>query len=123
MPSAMPYPDLIRQDLSRDVSQRVLQAQFHDGYWQTMADGPNSITEDFETIGWQGVTREMRDIIVAVLKKGATDYITWQPGNDTVSKKYLVKPISAGRGKVRLYREDLESGNLFTITTSISQVP
>ena len=123
MPTALPLPLRINQSATRSVKQRVFQAQFGDGYWLTAGDGPNNIMEEWDGITWDALTRTERDEVVTALRKGALDYLTWQPGNDLVSKKYLIRPISSGRGSVELYRESMQSGNLFTITTNLSQVP
>ena len=122
MPTALPLPDRIGQQMTRDVEQRVFQAQFGDGYWLTVADGPNNIMEKVNSVSWNGLNLTERNIVTAALKKGATDYLTWTPVDGT-AKKYLIQPISSGRGMVKLYTEQFESGGLYSITTNLAQVP
>jgi phage-related protein len=116
MPTAMPLTTAIGQDSTRRVKQRLVSARFGDGYFQTAAEGVNSIFEEWD-ITWPNLTSTERDTVIAALLAGATDYLTWTPSGDSASKKYQVVPDKAAQ----LYTET-NNGVLYTISTSVVQV-
>jgi phage-related protein len=118
MSQAMPLPTRISQGATKRVKQRILQARFGDGYFQTAPDGINSIYEEWD-IQWENLTlAERTTVVTAIYAVGATDYLTWTPPGDSVQKKYQIIPDATAE----LYEEQLYSGQYYTIRTRLVQV-
>lgn len=113
----MPLPNRISQDIGRTVKQRLLTAQFNDGYIQSAPDGPASIFEEF-TISWTLLTKADRDIVTAALRQGATDLLLWTPPGDGFEKKYMIIPAKTAT----LYTETFNAGRYYNIATAVMQV-
>lgn len=118
MPVAMPHPEALSQNSSRSVKQRLLVAQFGDGYAQTAADGINSVFEEW-SLSWENVTPSERNTITTALRQAATDYLTWTPTQfgDSTPKRYSVVPNRTAD----LYTETQAGGGFYTITTNLRQ--
>lgn len=117
MSFAMPLPDRISQTHQSRTKQRLLTAQFGDGYFQSAPDGINSLYEEWD-IGWDYLSQTDRNTVVTVLKGGATDYITWTTPNDGVTKKFQIVPVKPAT----LFTEQIVGGQWFVITVSLIQV-
>ena len=117
MPVAMPLPARIAQSASKSVKQRLLSAQFGDGYFTSAPDGINSIFEEW-SVSWEGVPLADRNTIVAALLTAATDTVAWTPPGEAVEKKYQIKPNKVAE----LYSEAVHPGMFFSIAASFVQV-
>ncbi len=117
MPVAMPLTTKISQNHSKRVKQRLLTAQFGDGYFTSAPDGLNSIYEEWD-ISWEGVNQTDRNTIIAALQAAGTDVLTWTPPGDASQKKYQIIPAKVAG----LYNEQILPGMYFSISTSIVQV-
>lgn len=92
MSAAMPLSTRIDQSASIQRPQRILQAQFGDGYSQELADGLNSRLRK-ASISWSNLTESELDTVLAALDAvGSTDYLTWTPPGDSSSSKWKVTP-------------------------------
>ena len=117
MSVAMPLPTKISQNHQVRTRQRLLAAQFGDGYSQTAPDGINSMFEEWD-ISWELLTQTDRNTVVAALIQGATDVLTWTPPNDGIAKKFQILPSKVAT----LYTEQILAGQYFNVSTSIIQV-
>jgi phage-related protein len=111
--TALVLTDMIDQSSSRTKKQRIIQAQFGDGYSQETPDGINSILETW-SLRWSNLTTSERDTLVAMLDSvGSTGIITWTPQGET-EKTYKMTPDG--------YSESWSSGDLHNISLSLRQV-
>ena len=117
MAIAMPLPTRISQSHTIRLKQRLIAAQFGDGYSQTAPDGINSQVEEWD-ISWELLSQADRNTVVAALKQGATDVMTWTTPNDGVAKKFQIVPSQMAS----LYTEQILAGQYFNVSTSIVQV-
>lgn len=114
MPQALPLTDLISQGSTRKRSNRVLSAQFGDGYSQETPDGINA-NYDTWSIVYIPLNATERTTLWAVLDAvGASDYVTWQPPGDSTTKRWKVVKDSV--------TETPESGDLYAIAFELKQV-
>lgn len=110
---AFPLPDRISQSSTRHPKQRVLKAQYGDGYSQTVADGTNSMYDEW-SLTLENLTKAEFDIFQAwYLTVGCTVRWTWKPFNSATTKTW--KFVSD------TYGESYPSGNTTTITITASQ--
>lgn len=117
MPISMPLPTRISQNHSIRRKQRLLAAQFGDGYSATTPDGINSVVEEWD-ISWELLTQTDRNTVVTALLQGATDVLTWTTPNDGAAKKFQIVP-----GKMAtLFTEQILAGQYFNVSTSLVQV-
>lgn len=109
----MPLTDRVSQGSTRKRKNRVLSAQFGDGYSQEAPDGTNAATAEW-SVQFENLTSTERTTLLAVLDAvGGTDYITWTATGDASSKKWKVKDG---------YQEIWASGSHSTIQFAIRQI-
>lgn len=109
----LPLTSLISQGSTRKRRNRVLIAQFGDGYDQTAPDGINSIVDEW-SITYENLTSSERTTLLAALDSaGSWDTITWTPPGDT-SKKWKV--TADGVSEMPM------AGDLYTVSFALRQV-
>ncbi|WP_445322804.1 phage tail protein [Ramlibacter sp. AN1015] len=118
MPQALPFSEgetsLISQGSTRQRVNRVLSAQFADGYSQEAPDGINP-NYDVWNITYVPLNASERATVWAALDAvGASDYLTWQPPGSATSKKWKVVKDSVSETPV--------SGDLYTVSFQLRQV-
>lgn len=93
MATALPLPDRISPESTRQAIFRDITAQFGDGYIQSAADGLNSKTDRWNII-WNNVSESEKDTIVNALNfEGSWGVLTWRPFDEAAQKKWrLEKP-------------------------------
>lgn len=115
MPTAMPYPEFIDQSATRKGTQRVLSAEYGDGYSHDTPDGINSKRDMWSNVTYPNMTLFYRNIIVVALESvGQTDYLTWAPLPGGPTKRFKI--TSDG------YTETFPAGHLYTISFSLREV-
>lgn len=88
MPQALPLTSRISQGSTRKRMNRVLSAQFGDGYSQEAPDGTNSKFDTWN-ITYENLDSTERTTVLAALDAvGGSDYLTWTPTGETVSKRF-----------------------------------
>lgn len=113
MPQALPYTDRISQGSTRTRTNRVLAAQFGDGYEQTAPDGINNKIDTW-SISYDNLTLAERNAVWAVLDAvGSYDYLTWTPIGEVTSKRFKVTSDGVSEQPV--------SGDLYNISFTMKQ--
>jgi len=113
MPQALPLTTAISQGATRKRTNRVLFAQFGDGYDQTAPDGINALVDEW-SITYPNLTSSERTTLWSALDAvGGSDYFTWTPPGGT-STKWKVKEDGV--------TEMPASGDLYTVSFSLRQV-
>jgi phage-related protein len=113
MPQAMPLTTRVSQGSSRKRINRVLKAQFGDGYSQEAPDGTNSKYDEW-AIAFENLdSTERTTVLTALDAVGGSDYLTWTAQGDGASKKWKVKDG---------YTEIWVSGTHSTINFEIRQI-
>ena len=114
MPQALPLTTSISQTSTRERKNRVLSAQFGDGYSQHAPDGTNASYDSWNVV-YENLTLTNRNTLWTILNAvGSWDYLTWQPPNDSTSKKWKV--TADGVSEIQ------KGGNIFTISFKLKQV-
>jgi phage-related protein len=110
----LPQQEYLDQAARMAVSQRIIQAQFGDGYSQEQPNGINNQLRMW-SLTWTAMPRSARDdLVTKLLAVGKTDYFTWTAFNDTVERKYKVTNDG--------WSESYTAGNLFNISLSLREV-
>lgn len=113
MAVALPLTSLIAQGSSRRRTNRVLRAQFGDGYEQTAPNGINTIVDEW-SIRYENLTTSERNTLLAALDAvGSWDVLTWTPPGDS-AKKWKVTADGLTETPV--------SGDMYSIGFSLRQV-
>lgn len=113
MPQALPLTDRISQASSRSRKNRVLSAQFGDGYSQEAPNGINSLVDSW-SLTFEALNATERASLWTMLDAiGSWDYFTWTPPGD-VSKKWKVTSDGVS--------ETPQSGDLYSISFNVKQV-
>lgn len=114
MPQALPLTTRISQGSTRTRTNRVLTAQFGDGYSQEAPDGINNLVDSW-SVTYENLDNTERATLWAVLDAvGSWDYLTWQPPGYSTSKKWKVTSDGVS--------EQPTSGDTYTISFSLKQV-
>lgn len=113
MPRALPLTNMISQGATRKRKNRVLTAQFGDGYSQEAPDGTNSMVDSW-SISFENLDASERSTLWAALDAvGSWDYFTWTPPG-----------CSAGKWKVTTdgVEERPVSGDLYSVSFTLRQI-
>ena len=114
MPYALPLTTRISQGSSRTRVNRVLSAQFGDGYSQEAPDGTNA-SYDVWKVSYENLDLTERVTVLTVLDAvGAWDYVTWTANGDAGSKKWKVTKDG--------YQETWVSGSHTNISFNLRQI-
>lgn len=113
MSVALPLTSLISQGSTRRRRNRVLVAQFGDGYDQTAPDGINASVDEWN-VTYENLTSSERTTLWAALDAaGSWDVVTWTPPGDS-AKKWKVTADGVSEMPV--------AGDLYTISFALRQV-
>jgi phage-related protein len=114
MSTALPLTNYISQRSFRTRKNRVLSAQFGDGYSQEAPDGTNALTDEWSVV-YENLSSTNRNTVFAALDAvGAWDYLTWTAPGDGSSKKWKVTKDGVS--------EQASSGSLYSISFKVRQV-
>jgi phage-related protein len=113
MSTALPLTGYISQSSTRTRKNRVLSAQFGDGYSQEAPDGTNALTDEW-TIVYENLSTANRDTVWTALNAvGSWDILTWTPPGES-SKKWKVTKDGV--------TESAMSGATYSLTFKVRQV-
>src|SRR5688572_3201304 len=114
MPQALPLTTQISQGSTRTRKNRVLTAQFGDGYSQEAPDGINTLVDEW-SIRYDNLNLTDRNTLWTALDAvGAWDYFTWTAPGDGSSKKWKVTKEGISEQPV--------SGDTYSIAFTLKQV-
>lgn len=113
MPVALPLTTLISQGSTRKRMNRVLSAQFGDGYSQEAPNGINSLVDEWNVVYGNLTSSERTTLLAALDTAGSWDTITWTPPGDTAKKWKVTKDG---------WSETPLAGDQWSITFSLRQV-
>lgn len=100
MAEALPLIDRITADSSMSTLDRNLEVSFGDGYKQEAPDGLNSQIETWKLrfAPIEGVDLTTMLAFLAIV--GTTEWFTWTPLGETVSKKWSIKKDSIKKNMI-----------------------
>jgi phage-related protein len=113
MPQALPLTTHISQSSSGQYRNRVLQAQFGDGYDQSAPDGINNRASEWSVRYDNLTTSEKNTLVTALNTVGSWDYLTWAPPGEA-TKKFKVTRDG--------YSVNAVSGDLWNISFTLAEV-
>lgn len=88
MATALPLPDRLSPESTRQTAFRDITAQYGDGYLQSAPDGINSKIERWNII-WMNVSESEKNTIVAALNaEGTWGVLTWTPFDEVTQRKF-----------------------------------
>lgn len=109
----LPYPEMIDASAQRVRKQRIISAQFGDGYSQEIPDGVNSILDTW-SISWQNLNATERLVVVSTLDSvGSTDVLTWTPPGSSTARAFKM----TNQGFTETY-----IANLYNISLQLREV-
>ena len=109
----LPLTTQISQTSSKTRSNRVLVAQFGQGFAQFVKDGPNSQFDKW-TVNWNHLNSTDRGTLTTFYETvGSDTWWTLQPPGDATSKKWRIDKDT--------YKDTPESGNLYSISFNCTQ--
>ncbi len=114
MPLALPLTTRISQGSTRTRTNRVLSAQFGDGYSQEAPDGINNLVDTWSITFDNLNASERATLWTALDTVGSWDYFTWTAPGDVVSKRWKVTADGV--------TETPMSGDLYSISFTLKQV-
>ena len=97
MAEALPLVDRITANSAKTVENRILEAQFGNGYKQSTKDGINSDIDHW-TIQYaplEGANLTNVDSFLSTV--GVTEWFTWTPIGEAVEKKWTIDKDSINR--------------------------
>lgn len=113
MATTMVHTDYISQSSSRSRKQRVIQAQFGDGYSQEVPDGINSQLDMWNIVYEAMPTSVRNDVITMLHTVGSTGQLSWTPPGGSAQ---LFKVSNEG------YNESWLAGDISTISFAMREV-
>jgi len=93
MATALPLPDKISPESTKQTSFRDITNQYGDGYLQSAPDGLNAQIDSWDII-WMNVTEADKTTIINALNtEGTWGVLTWTPFDEASVKKFrMVRP-------------------------------
>lgn len=114
MTTALPLTTYISQGSTRTRKNRVLSAQFGDGYSQEAPNGTNNLVDEW-SIRYENLTSTDRATVWTFLDSvGAWDKVSWTPPGSSSSQLFKVTKDGA--------QEAFTSGGTYTISFNLRQV-
>jgi phage-related protein len=113
MPAALPFSTSISQSSGISRKNRLLSAQFGDGYSQELPAGINANFDVWE-IKWNPTNVTDTRTLTAALDVGLYDYMTWQSPLATATQRFKVVKDSV--------KVDILSGALYQVSCQLRQV-
>lgn len=111
---AMVLTNYISQGATRTRRNRVLSAQFGDGYSQEAPDGTNAITDEW-ALAFENLNTSERATLWGMLDAvGSWGVIEWTAPGDSTAKKWKVTQDGASEVPI--------SGELYSVSFTIRQV-
>lgn len=114
MSQALPLTNYLSQSSSRTRKNRVLSAQFGDGYSQEAPDGTNALVDGWRLVYTNLSSANRTTLFAALDAVGSWDYFTWQAPGDSTTKKWKVTKDGIN--------EQPQSGNTYSVTFNVKQV-
>jgi phage-related protein len=91
MSTALPLPDKISPESTKQTAFRDITNQFGDGYFQSAPDGLNSQIDAWNII-WMNVTEADKTTIITALNiEGTWGILTWTPFDEASVKKFRME--------------------------------
>jgi phage-related protein len=114
MAQALPLTSYISQASSKSRKNRVLKAQFGDGYEQVAPDGINNKI-DMWSIVYDNLSSTDRGTLWTFIDGvGSWDIVTWTPIGEGTQKKFRITPDGAS--------EQVKAGNVYSVSFTLQQV-
>lgn len=114
MAQALPLTGYISQASTKSRKNRVLKAQFGDGYSQAAPDGINNLVDTWNIVYDNLSSSDRATLWTALDTVGSWDYFTWTPIGELSQKKFRVTSQGAS--------ESVKAGNIYSISFTMEQV-